>query len=217
MTAPLISRPDTAPLASEPTPEGEQTLVPGIRPISARERIEARMTAPLRPRVSQKPLMSACSTRTRATSSTCSDRRPAMILIPDDIRQRLLVNGAAERETDHVPVVKLFDPSGAATWLITEMMPDEPDILFGLCDLGFGCPELGYVSLTEIESAKGPLGLGIERDLHFVGRFPLSVYAEAARVAGRITESERVLAQAAAALRARHSELPPDAAGPTRR
>ncbi|WP_412559000.1 DUF2958 domain-containing protein [Thalassospira sp. MIT1370] len=139
-----------------------------------------------------------------------------MILIPDDIRQRLLANGAAERETDHVPVVKLFDPTGAATWLITEMMPDG-DSLFGLCDLGFGCPELGYVSLAELESVKGPLRRGIERDLHFAARFPLSVYAEAARIAGRITESERMLSQAAAALRIRNPELPPDGAGPTRR
>ena len=140
-----------------------------------------------------------------------------MILIPDDIRQRLLANGAAERETDHVPVVKLFDPTGAATWLITEMMPDEPDILFGLCDLGFGCPELGYVSLAELEHVRGPLGLGIERGVHFEARFPLSVYAEAARITSRITESERVLAQAAAALRERNPEIPPDGAGPTRR
>ena len=140
-----------------------------------------------------------------------------MILIPDDIRQRLLTNGAAERETDHEPVVKLFDPTGAATWLITEMMPDEPDILFGLCDLGFGCPELGYVSLAELESVKGPLGLGIERDMHFDARFPLSVYAEAARIAGRITESERVLSKAAAALGTRNPELPPDGAAPMRR
>lgn len=140
-----------------------------------------------------------------------------MILIPDDIRQRLLANGAVERETDHVPVVKLFNPCGAATWLITEMMPDEPDILFGLCDLGFGCPELGYVSLAELESVKGPLGLGIERDINFAARFPLSVYAEAARIAGRITESERMLAQAAAALRERNPEIPPEGAGPTRR
>ncbi|WP_316979507.1 hypothetical protein [Shumkonia mesophila] len=44
------------PLASEPTPEGEQTLIPGVRPISLRERIEARMAAPLHPRVPQKPL-----------------------------------------------------------------------------------------------------------------------------------------------------------------
>ena len=81
-----------------------------------------------------------------------------MILIPDDIRARLLANRATERETDHIPVVKLFNPCGAATWIITEMMADG-DTLFGLADLGFGCPELGHVSLAEIESVRGPLGL----------------------------------------------------------
>jgi hypothetical protein len=126
-----------------------------------------------------------------------------MDLMPDDIRAQLLANGAAEREADHVPVVKYFDPTGAATWLITELMPDEPDILFGLCDLGMGCPELGYVSLAELQSVKGRLGLGIERDLYFAPRFPLSVYAEAAHGAGHITECEQRLAQAAAALAAR--------------
>jgi hypothetical protein len=126
-----------------------------------------------------------------------------MILIPDDLRARLLANGArdpADAEHDPVPVVKLFHPAGAATWLITEMAPEDPDILFGLCDLGFGSAELGSVSLAELEGLRGPLGLGIERDIHFVGRFPLSVYAEAARLAARITESERLLAEAAAAL-----------------
>jgi len=138
-----------------------------------------------------------------------------MILIPDDLRARLLAKGAAAGESDHLPVVKLFDPAGAATWLLTEMMPDG-DTLFGLCDLGFGCPELGYVSLAEIERVTGPLGLGIERDLHFIARFPLSVYAEAARLAGRITEAERLLAQAAAALAARNAALPPGTADPKR-
>lgn len=135
-----------------------------------------------------------------------------MDLMPDDIRARLLANGAAEAETDHVPVVKFFDPTGAATWLITEMMPDEPDILFGLCDLGMGCPELGYVSLSELESVEGRLGLGIERDLSFAVRFTLSVYARAALSAGGITEAENLLAQAAAALgkqSAATPELPP--------
>ena len=135
-----------------------------------------------------------------------------MDLMPDDIRQRLLANGAAEVETDHLPVVKFFDPTGAATWLITEMMPDEPDILFGLCDLGMSCPELGYVSLAELQSVTGRLGLGIERDLYFTARFPLSVYARAAQVAGGITEAEHALTQAAAALgkpSPSHSELPP--------
>jgi hypothetical protein len=135
-----------------------------------------------------------------------------MDLMPDDIRARLLANGATEAETDHVPVVKFFDPTGAATWLITEMMPDEPDILFGLCDLGMGCPELGYVSLSELESVTGRLGLGIERDLSFAARFSLSVYAHAAQSASGITEAENLLAQAAAALgkqSASNPELPP--------
>ena len=134
-----------------------------------------------------------------------------MDLMPDDIRRRLLANGATEVETDHVPVVKFFDPTGAATRLITEMMPDEPDILFGLCDLGMGCPELGYVSLAELQSVKGRLGLGIERDLYFTARFPLSVYARAAQIAGGITESEDMLTQIGAALApsASHSEIPP--------
>jgi len=43
------------PLAAEPTPEGEQSLVPGVPPISARQRIEWLMQGPLRPRVRQKP------------------------------------------------------------------------------------------------------------------------------------------------------------------
>jgi hypothetical protein len=142
-----------------------------------------------------------------------------MDLMPDDIRERLLASGAAKAETDHIPVVKFFNPLGAATWLITEMMPDEPDILFGLCDLGVGCPELGYVSLAELQGIKGRYGLGIERDLDFRPRFPLSVYARAAQIAGRITEDEALLAQAAAALGKRSEpdpKLPPKADDPRR-
>jgi hypothetical protein len=134
-----------------------------------------------------------------------------MELLPDDIRPRLLANGAAGTETDPVPVVKFFDPCGAATWLITEMMPDEPDILFGLCDLGMGYPELGTVSLSELQSVRGLLGLGIERDLWFRPRFTLAAYAEAASHLGRITEAEQELSAAARRLGLPdHAELPPD-------
>lgn len=116
-----------------------------------------------------------------------------MQLLTKAIREKLLKNGREQEkvrgtnaEKDFVPVVKFFNPCGAATWLITEMDPQEPDILFGLCDLGFGTPELGSVSLTELQSVKGPLGLGIERDLHFKGDKPLSEYADEARASGRI-------------------------------
>ena len=60
-----------------------------------------------------------------------------MILLTDDLRDRLLTNGW-QRDIDHVPVVKFFNPVGAATWIITELEADG-DTLFGLADLGFGC------------------------------------------------------------------------------
>jgi len=88
---------------------------------------------------------------------------------------------------DPKPVVKLFTPDAQATWLLSEVDPDEPDIAFGLCDLGLGFPELGIVSLTEIKSVHGKLGLPVERDLDFSADRPLSEYAEAARKAERIT------------------------------
>lgn len=82
--------------------------------------------------------------------------------------------------------MKLFTPDAAATWLLTELDPRDPDIAFGLCDLGLGCPELGYVSLQEIHSIRGRLGLPVERDLDFEADKPLSAYAEKAREGGMI-------------------------------
>lgn len=143
-----------------------------------------------------------------------------MELLPDDIRARLLANGATPQETDHLPVVKYFDPCGAATWIITELMlaegeGAEPDMLFGLCDLGMGCPELGYVSLAELRSVTGRLGLGIERDLYFKARWPLSVYAHAAGRRARIIESDAALAESAAILGI--APLPTDPSTPNER
>ena len=107
-----------------------------------------------------------------------------MKLLTQSQREQLLANGR-NRDRDHPPAVKFFSPCGAATWLFSEFA-EGGDTLFGLSDLGFGSPELGYSSLSEIASVRLPFGLGIERDLHFEPTQPLSVYAEAARAAGRI-------------------------------
>ena len=106
-------------------------------------------------------------------------------LLTVEDRVRLLVNALAG-EADHAPVVKLFTPDGAATWLITECDPDDPNRLFGLCDAGLGFPEMGYVSLEELTALRGPLGLPVERDEHFTSEKALSVYADEARAKGRI-------------------------------
>lgn len=103
---------------------------------------------------------------------------------------QLIANGRRGRkgdgDFDPVPVVKWFTPFGSATWLITEIDPENHLLAFGLADLGLGFPELGFVSISEIQGVKGPGGLGVERDLHFKAQHPLSVYAEIARNNSRI-------------------------------
>lgn len=129
-----------------------------------------------------------------------------MQLLTPDLRAVLIANGATQG--DHVPVVKFFSPVGAATWLFSELDADG-DILFGLCDLGFGCPELGSASLSEIASVSLPFSLTIERDLCFEGRFPLTIYADAARLCGSITEDEARLEAAAVGRAKENPALPP--------
>lgn len=110
-------------------------------------------------------------------------------LITNEQCMQLLANGrqSLEQENfDPIPVVKLFTPDAGATWLLTEIDPDDHDHAFGLCDLGLGFPELGWLSLAEVASVKGRLGLPVERDLHFQATKRLSAYAREARVAGRI-------------------------------
>ncbi len=71
-----------------------------------------------------------------------------MNLTIEEQRTRMLDNGLAnaprggsgEHEYDHLPVVKIFCPWGGATWLLSELDRQDPDIAFGLCDLGLGFP-----------------------------------------------------------------------------
>jgi hypothetical protein len=130
-----------------------------------------------------------------------------MTLLTQTIREKLLRNGRIRQtleaegraEADFIPVVKLFTPDAACTWLLTEIDPDDDDIAFGLCDLGMGFPELGSVSLRELTALRGKLGLPVERDLHFAPTHTISVFARAARIAEAITEDDDALRAAATA------------------
>jgi hypothetical protein len=106
-----------------------------------------------------------------------------VILITDEIKAKLLENGARvlnEPDFDPEPVVKFFTPDAGATWLVAAMYPDDQDILYGLCDLGLGYPELGDVSLEELKEIRGKMGLPVERDLGFKSKMTLSGYARLA-------------------------------------
>lgn len=118
-----------------------------------------------------------------------------MKLLTKELREKLLANGreqakvkGTKAEKDFWPVVKLFYPAGAATWLLTELDPEDEDIATGLCDLGMGFPEFGTVRISELASFRGAFGLGIERDLRFEAKAPVSRYIDAARAAGCIVE-----------------------------
>ena len=128
-----------------------------------------------------------------------------MKLLTQSIYQQLLRNGRVQARlsedglpaADFLPAVKLFTPDANATWLLTELGPEDPDIAYGLCDLGMGCPELGSVRISELESVRGVFGLPVERDRHFTARHTLGAYARAAWNAASITENPQALDEAA--------------------
>lgn len=110
-----------------------------------------------------------------------------MMLLTKAIRAKLIANGELRAsEQGAYPVCKLFTPDAQFTWLIVEADPEEPNRLFGLCDLGTGFPELGYVSLAELTALRGPMGLKVERDLYFQPTKSLTAYADEARDKRRV-------------------------------
>ncbi|MEJ8852171.1 DUF2958 domain-containing protein [Variovorax rhizosphaerae] len=112
--------------------------------------------------------------------------------ITDEQFERLMANGrmavvcqARDEHFDPFPVLKLFTPDAGATWLLSEL-DEAAEVAFGLCDLGMGCPEIGYVGVGELAALRGLMNRPIEQDRHFRATQRLSAYAKEARMAGRI-------------------------------
>jgi len=87
-----------------------------------------------------------------------------MKLLTKKIRDSLPKLGTTQNEKDPLARVKFFFPAGCATWFATEY--DGKDTFFGWAMLYPGCGELGYFSLSEMESVS-VMGLHVERDLYF--------------------------------------------------
>ena len=75
-----------------------------------------------------------------------------------------LLYGQENKGGDAVAYVKFFTPDSNWTWYASEFDPEE-ERFFGLVD-GHE-KEFGYFMLSELQTATGPLGLHIERDMHF--------------------------------------------------
>ena len=81
------------------------------------------------------------------------------------IREKLIANHKKQDGSkEFKAVLKLFNPTGAGTWYLSELNP-ETNVAFGLCHITD--KELGYVDLNELANFRGQMGLGIERDKFF--------------------------------------------------
>ncbi len=92
-----------------------------------------------------------------------------MKLLTKEIKKTLPKLYSQEKVKDPTCKLKFFTPDSSFTWYIIEGEQQDGDWLFFGKVISHMCPEgeLGYVSLEELESVRGPLGLPVERDMWF--------------------------------------------------
>ncbi len=108
-----------------------------------------------------------------ADKRAANNRIRGMKLLTEEIRGKLPPLYSQESKGGKAVVyTRYFTPSSNWTWYVTEGEPVTDDSgkevdyrFFGLVD--GHCKELGYFSLSELESVNGPMGLPIERDMYW--------------------------------------------------
>jgi len=90
-----------------------------------------------------------------------------MRLMTKELEKRFAEVGSQENVKDPVVIAKFFNPCGAGTWWATEYDPKDKIFLGYVSIFGDWNDEWGSYSLEELESYKGPFGIGIERDLYW--------------------------------------------------
>src|SRR5947208_12151440 len=86
-----------------------------------------------------------------------------MELLTKELREQLPPLYSQEHVEDPLVSCKCFAPDSQWTWYCLEFAGEG---VFGGLVVGFE-QELGYFRLSDLLHARGPLGLSIERDLHF--------------------------------------------------
>ena len=107
--------------------------------------------------------LSLCWNGTTVGCSFQGKRGTAIELLPKVLREQLPPLYSQEAVADPLVICKFFTPDAQWTWYALEF--DGDDVFFGLV-VGLE-QELGYFLLSELTRARGPLGLPIERDVHF--------------------------------------------------
>jgi hypothetical protein len=106
------------------------------------------------------------ATVSRPTQEGAARKRPhRMQLLTKELRRKLPPLGGQDGKGGKaVAWAKFFTPDSSWTWYAVSF--DGQDTFFGLVEGQE--KELGYFSLAEISSVRGPMGLAIERDLHWM-------------------------------------------------
>ncbi|MEI7837962.1 MAG: DUF2958 domain-containing protein [Planctomycetota bacterium] len=100
--------------------------------------------------------------------TAAAGQRRGMPLLTKELLRQLPPLGAQEAKgPEAIAPVKFFTPDNSWTWYAVSYSPED-GTFFGLVDGQF--KELGYFTLAELETARGPLGMPIERDLHWQPR-----------------------------------------------
>ena len=89
-----------------------------------------------------------------------------MELLPDDLKIRLPPLLSQEAADEPIVYARYFLPGTRWSWFVLEGEPEEVDFLFFGFVVGLES-EFGYFLLSELESVRNQLGLGVERDLTF--------------------------------------------------
>ena len=88
-----------------------------------------------------------------------------MKLMTEEIAKQIPALRESEGTTDPMAYCKFFTPDSNWTWYAMEYDEGSGDCFGYVVGLE---AEYGYFNLNELEEIKGPLGLRIERDIHFV-------------------------------------------------
>lgn len=90
-----------------------------------------------------------------------------MKMMTKAIEAKLPALYSQEKNQNPTVVLKYFTPDSNWTWFVLEAQKQEDgDFLFFGYVVGQES-ELGYFTLSELMSARGPMGLKIERDMYF--------------------------------------------------
>jgi hypothetical protein len=105
------------------------------------------------------------ATVSKPTQEGTARKRPhQMQLLTKELRRKLPPLGSQDGKGGKaVAWAKFFTPDSNWTWYAAQF--DGQDTFFGLVEGQE--KELGYFSLAELSSVRGPMGLAIERDLHW--------------------------------------------------